>query len=93
MPAWICRTCGVQHPDTEYPPQACAICEDERQYVGWDGQQWTTMTDLARERRVVLRDEESDLVRIPGGVRRRFRRPPPHPARRSAVDPAALTTD
>jgi hypothetical protein len=64
MPAWICRTCGVQHPDTEYPPQACAICEDERQYVGWDGQQWTTMTDLARESSVVLRDEEPDLVGI-----------------------------
>lgn len=64
MPAWICTTCGVQHPDTEYPPQACAICEDERQYVGWDGQQWTTMTDLARESSVVLRDEEPDLIGI-----------------------------
>jgi hypothetical protein len=64
MPAWICQICGVQHPDTEHPPQACAICEDERQYVGWDGQQWTTMTDLARGSSVVLREEESDLVGI-----------------------------
>jgi hypothetical protein len=64
MPAWICRTCGVQHPDTEYPPPTCAICEDERQYVGWDGQQWTTMTDLARESSVVLREEEPDLLGI-----------------------------
>lgn len=39
----ICRTCGVQYgaarPD-------CPICEDERQYVGWDGQQWTTLSGL-----------------------------------------------
>jgi hypothetical protein len=64
MAAWICTTCGVQHPDTECPPQTCAICEDERQYVGWDGQQWTTMTDLARGSSVVLREEEPDLLGI-----------------------------
>ena len=42
MPAWICVTCGVQYPDTDRPPGGCPICEDERQYVGWHGQQWTT---------------------------------------------------
>ena len=41
MTAWICRTCGVQHEDTEEPPSTCAICLDERQYVGHDGQRWT----------------------------------------------------
>jgi glyoxylase-like metal-dependent hydrolase (beta-lactamase superfamily II) len=39
----ICRTCGVQYgaarPD-------CPICEDERQYVGWGGQAWTTLAEL-----------------------------------------------
>jgi hypothetical protein len=49
MPAWICRTCGVQHADTPEPPATCAICLDERQYVGWDGQQWTTRAELARD--------------------------------------------
>lgn len=24
----------------------CPICDDERQYVGWDGQQWTTLGEL-----------------------------------------------
>ena len=28
------------------PRADCPICEDERQYVGWDGQQWTTLAEL-----------------------------------------------
>jgi hypothetical protein len=39
----ICRTCGVQYGG---PRQDCPICSDERQYVGWDGQQWTTLAEL-----------------------------------------------
>jgi hypothetical protein len=44
--AHICRTCGVQQAPTDRPPERCAICEDERQYVGWQGQQWTTLEEL-----------------------------------------------
>jgi hypothetical protein len=40
----ICRTCGVQY---AAPRDDCPICLDERQYVGWDGQQWTTLAELA----------------------------------------------
>ena len=40
----ICRTCGVQYAT---PRDDCPICQDERQYVGWDGQQWTTLAELA----------------------------------------------
>jgi hypothetical protein len=61
MPAWICATCGVQHSDTEQPPARCAICEDERQYVGPGGQRWTTMGQLATDRTVVVREEEPHL--------------------------------
>lgn len=64
MPAWICVTCGVQYPDTDAPPQACPICLDERQYVGWGGQQWTTPADIARDHHTVLREEEPDLVGV-----------------------------
>ena len=64
MPAWICRTCGVQYPDTDQPPGACPICLDERQYVGWGGQQWTTMAELAADRVVVIREEEPDLFGV-----------------------------
>jgi hypothetical protein len=64
MPAWICATCGVQYADTDRPPRSCPICEDERQYVGWQGQQWTTMPELAGDHAVELREEEPDLVGV-----------------------------
>ena len=39
----ICVTCGVQYGAAR---EDCPICLDERQYVGWDGQQWTTLGEL-----------------------------------------------
>src|SRR5260370_16672629 len=39
----ICTTCGVEY-GTERAD--CPICLGERQYVGWDGQQWTTLAEL-----------------------------------------------
>ena len=58
MPAYICLTCGVQYAPSERPPERCPICEDERQYVGWQGQQWTTLEELIDEgRRNELREE------------------------------------
>src|SRR5438094_568702 len=46
MVAYICATCGVQHEPSDEPPDHCVICEDERQYVGWSGQRWTTLEEL-----------------------------------------------
>ncbi len=50
MTAFMCQTCGVQHapvPDhPDSPPEHCLICEDERQYVGRNGQRWTTTEEL-----------------------------------------------
>lgn len=42
----ICATCGVQY---AAPRADCPICTDERQYVGWDGQRWTTLAELRGE--------------------------------------------
>src|SRR4051794_23591712 len=39
---YICLTCGMQYAATPKPAEHCLICEDERQYVGHAGQQWTT---------------------------------------------------
>ncbi len=64
MPAWICVTCGVQHEDTERPPARCDICLDERQYVGWDGQRWTTRAELLESRVNDVREEEPGLLGI-----------------------------
>jgi hypothetical protein len=39
----ICVTCGTQFPAaTEH----CPICEDSRQFVGWEGQQWSTVAEM-----------------------------------------------
>ena len=46
MTRYICRTCGTQYADADAPPADCAICSDDRQYVGWGGQQWTTHEEL-----------------------------------------------
>ena len=65
MTVWICRTCAVEHPDTDEPPEVCEICADERQYVPAGGQQWTTLADLAVDgRRVVVEEIEPDLFGI-----------------------------
>lgn len=64
MPAWICTTCGVQHPDTPSPPHSCRICEDPRQYVGWEGQTWISPQDLLTEHRNEIRIEEPGLIGV-----------------------------
>jgi len=57
----ICRTCGVQH-EADVDRRHCAICEDERQYVGCDGQQWTDLAALRAEgRRNDVREEVPGL--------------------------------
>ncbi len=41
------------------------ICTDPRQYVGWSGQLWATLEELAAEgHRTVIRAEETDLYGI-----------------------------
>jgi hypothetical protein len=59
----ICCTCGVQHAG-DAAPGSCFICEDERQYVGWGGQQWTSLAELRATHRAELREEERGLVGI-----------------------------
>ena len=56
MNHFICETCGTQFERSEAPPENCPICEDERQYVGWKGQSWTTHDALSRRHRVRLED-------------------------------------
>ena len=55
----ICRTCGVQYGAAR---DDCPICVDERQYVGWDGQQWTTLAELRAEGRRSRVEEEGPGV-------------------------------
>ena len=49
MPNWICATCCVEYKESVTPPSHCPICEDERQYVGANGQQWTVMDEIGKD--------------------------------------------
>ncbi len=53
MDRYICVTCGTEYPEpaSGQPPERCPICEDERQYVGCNGQQWTTLAALRGKHR------------------------------------------
>jgi hypothetical protein len=56
----------VQHgeTETETPPANCRICEDERQYIGHNGQQWTTIPELKKEHHNRIEEIEPGLVGI-----------------------------
>jgi hypothetical protein len=70
MPPYICVTCGAQFAESATPPARCSICEDERQYVGWGGQVWTTLDELRAGHRVAWKREAPGLEGI--GVEPRF---------------------
>ena len=61
MENYICVTCGVEFAASDSPPPSCPICDDQRQYVGWEGQRWTTMAQMkAAGYKNEVREEEQD---------------------------------
>ncbi|MFZ0240500.1 MAG: hypothetical protein WAL90_02550 [Desulfobacterales bacterium] len=65
MKNYICVTCGTQYKAGDQPPSQCKICEDNRQYVGWSGQEWTTLEDMWKDGyKNVIRQLEPDLFGI-----------------------------
>jgi hypothetical protein len=46
MENFLCVACGTQYPASSEAPHACAICDDERQFVPPSGQEWTTLAAL-----------------------------------------------
>jgi hypothetical protein len=65
--AWICTTCATQYAPSDTPPTHCPVCEDDRQYVDWDGQHWTTHDALQRERTLRIADDAGLLgIDMPG---------------------------
>jgi hypothetical protein len=61
---FICETCGTQFPDSERPPRKCLICSEERQYIGWSGQKWTTMSRMSRKYHNEVSKVETDIYSI-----------------------------
>ncbi|GLV55533.1 hydrolase [Dictyobacter sp. S3.2.2.5] len=66
MQHWICVTCGTQFASSEEKPESCPICLDQRQYVGPQGQQWTTLEEMrgGGEYSNTIKQHEPGLVGI-----------------------------
>ena len=62
--SFLCKTCGTQFPEADAPPAECPICEDERQYVPAEGQQWVTYDEVRAKHRADIREEQPGLTGI-----------------------------
>jgi hypothetical protein len=63
VPGWVCANCGNHFGDP--PPEVCAVCADERQWVPPGGQRWTTLAELAAAgHRAQVREIEPGLTGI-----------------------------
>ncbi|HZY37182.1 MAG TPA: hypothetical protein VFE53_11065 [Mucilaginibacter sp.] len=50
----ICETCGTQYGEDVQSTGICPICNNDRQYIGDNGQQWTNMGELKKKHRVKI---------------------------------------
>jgi hypothetical protein len=64
MTNFICTRCGVQFPESVVPPVGCPICQDPRQYIEPNGQEWTDLAELASCSRNIVRPIEPGLSGI-----------------------------
>ena len=60
----ICVTCGAQYAAMPAPPANCPICDDARQYVGHQGQRWTTLDQLRHDHHNTIEPVDSGLIGI-----------------------------
>ena len=47
----ICVTCGTQFPPSGETPRSCPICQDDRQFIGPNGQEWISLDELRKRHR------------------------------------------
>ncbi|WP_183576240.1 hypothetical protein HDF18_20600 [Mucilaginibacter sp. X5P1] len=50
----LCKTCGTEYPQGDESPKTCPICDDDRQYLPENGQQWTNYNELSTNHKVVI---------------------------------------
>ena len=63
MQNFICVQCGTHFAESA-EPATCPICEDERQFVRHEGQEWTTLERLAANHHNRLEEEAPLLLGI-----------------------------
>lgn len=57
----ICATCGTQYPPDKQAPMLCTICNDDRQYIGENGQTWTSVEELRRNHSISIKPINNNL--------------------------------
>ena len=55
---------SAQFAERDSLPERCPICDEERQYVRWDGQAWTTTDELRKTHRLKIADEAENIAGI-----------------------------
>jgi glyoxylase-like metal-dependent hydrolase (beta-lactamase superfamily II) len=61
---FICVACGTEYPESAKPPEDCPVCQDDRQFVPPEGQQWTTLVEMRGKYHNVMEPEEPGLFSI-----------------------------
>jgi hypothetical protein len=64
MEFYICTQCGTQYAESERPPEACKIRQEERQFVNPQGQQWTSHRQLKRWHRNTVHAQGAGVIGI-----------------------------
>jgi hypothetical protein len=64
MENFVCVQCGTQFDESAQSPASCPICEDERQFIHHNGQQWITLERLAADHRNRLEEEAPRLLGV-----------------------------
>jgi glyoxylase-like metal-dependent hydrolase (beta-lactamase superfamily II) len=57
-------TCGAQYAETDAPPEHCIICEDDRPYIGKNGQRWTTLPEMQQTHHNRVAEVDPNLTGI-----------------------------
>jgi glyoxylase-like metal-dependent hydrolase (beta-lactamase superfamily II) len=61
---FICTTCGVQYAGAQQPPYRCVVCDEERQFVPPQGQQWTDQSSLGENHHNRIEEVAPGLYQI-----------------------------
>lgn len=60
----ICATCGTRYASAKTATDTCPICEDDRQYVGDNGQVWLSYKEVAKGKSIRFAELQPNLYEL-----------------------------
>lgn len=64
IPDSICTDCGTYFPNDKPIPEVCPVCTDDRQFVGPEGQTWTSQDKLRYKHNVLIKPIREGLYSL-----------------------------